>query len=187
MPIWPQTYHVVALVGIGILLSACVSSPRTQMFTETVESTPISTQVFFYPLRNQTEQQQDRDQYQCYLWAKKQTGFDPSAPELAPHQRVRVVPDPEAGSDTAASAVAGAIIGSMIGGHHDGVDGAIAGAMAGAMIGANADAARQQQAEQLQHYYDRQTAQQRVMLERQAANYRRALTACLEGRGYSVR
>ncbi len=187
MTIWRRTYRSIFLVVWAGLMAACVSTPRTQLIAEPQATIPISTQVYFYPLRDQSEQQQDRDQYQCYLWARKQTGFDPSAPELAPHQRVEVVPDPEAGSDTVASALAGAIIGSMIGGHHDGVDGAVTGAMAGAMIGASADASRQQQAQHMQAYYDRLSAQQREMLERQAANYRRALTACLEGRGYSVR
>jgi len=187
MTIWRRYRTVIMLLVMVLILTACVSAPMTRMVPDDAEQVPVSTQVYFYPLRNQTDVQQDRDQYQCYLWAKKQTGFDPSAPELAPHQRVQVVPDPESGANTGASAMAGAIIGSMLGGHNNGIDGAIAGAMAGAMIGASADAARQQQAQDLQAYYDHLTAQQRMELERQAANYRRALTACLEGRGYSVR
>jgi len=179
--------RAVVLIGLGSALAACASQPTTRLVSE-AESAPLPpTQVYFYPLHDQTAKQQDRDRYQCYLWAKKQTGFDPSAPQLAPHQRLEVIPEPAPGHDTAVGAVTGAIIGSMITGPHDSGSGAIAGAVTGAAIGAASDTARQQEAERLQSHYDRQSAQRYAELERQANEYRRAMTACLEGRGYSVR
>src|SRR5262249_54723658 len=39
-----------------------------------------SAQPYVYPAKGQSKEQQDRDQYECYQWAKQQTGFDPSAP-----------------------------------------------------------------------------------------------------------
>ena len=39
-------------------------------------------------------EQLDRDRYECYRWAMKETGFDPSAAEVPPHRRVRVVTGP---------------------------------------------------------------------------------------------
>ena len=70
----------VVLIGLGSALAACASQPTTRLVSE-AESAPLPpTQVYFYPLHDQTAKQQDRDRYQCYLWAKKQTGFDPSAP-----------------------------------------------------------------------------------------------------------
>jgi hypothetical protein len=39
----------------------------------------------------------------------------------------------------------------------------------------------------MQEHYDRQGSQRLAVIERQASEYRRALTACLEGRGYTVR
>ena len=38
---------------------------------------------FAYPTRGQSQQQQQRDQTECYGWAKGQTGYDPAAGALA--------------------------------------------------------------------------------------------------------
>lgn len=35
--------------------------------------------VFVYPKNGQTDEQRDRDRYECYTWAVDQTHFDPSA------------------------------------------------------------------------------------------------------------
>lgn len=37
--------------------------------------------VFVYPNHGQSTEQTSKDRYECYLWAVKQTGFDPSAGE----------------------------------------------------------------------------------------------------------
>ncbi|MCI0506750.1 MAG: hypothetical protein L0Z73_11670 [Gammaproteobacteria bacterium] len=78
-------------------------------------------------------------------------------------------------------------MGSMIAPHHDRGFGLVFGAITGAMIGAASDAARQQQAEQIQQQYDARDMQYYARVEKQARDYRRAMTACLEGRGYAVR
>ena len=36
---------------------------------------------FIYPTKGQNARQQDKDKYECYGWAKGQSGFDPMAPE----------------------------------------------------------------------------------------------------------
>lgn len=179
-----------ASLAASLFLTGCspVSGHRTVMLAP--DSSPplsLSTEVYFYPNQGQTPQQQDRDRYECYLWAVKQSGFDPSAPYLAPHQQVMVTPQPATGHDTAAGAFTGAVLGAAIGSPHSSGKGAILGAIAGAMLGAASDAARQEQAEQLQASYDRRGDQRYTELERQARRYRRAMGACLEGRGYSVR
>lgn len=136
------------------------------------------TEVFFYPQANQSPAQQDRDRYECYLWAVEQTGFDPSQPGFPSPRAVTVEPAPGAG--VAAGAMTGAVIGAMIGAPHDAGEGAAVGAVAGAMIGGAAE----------QDQYDRAAAEaagEQSELDRQALRYRRAMTACLEGRGYAVR
>jgi len=136
------------------------------------------TEVFFYPQANQGPAQQDRDRYECYLWAVKQTGFDPSQPGLTAPRAVTVEPAP--GSGVAAGAITGAVVGAMIGAPHDSGEGAAVGAVAGAVIGGAAEQSAQ----------DRQAAELEGIqseLDRQALRYRRAMTACLEGRGYAVR
>jgi hypothetical protein len=143
--------------------------------------------VYFYPTAGQSPAQQDRDRYECYLWAVKQSGFNPSQPQLSPHQRVEVVPMPAPGHDAAVGAVTGAVIGAAVSRPHDALGGAVVGAAAGAIIGAASDTARQQQAERIQQRYEQRDAQSAARIEEQAQNYRRAMTACLAGRGYSVR
>jgi uncharacterized protein YcfJ len=140
-----------------------------------------------YPTGGQSTEQLSRDRYECYLWGVKQSGFDPSQTSLAPHQRVEVVPVQPSGSDTAAGAITGAVIGAVIAGHHDAAAGAIGGAIVGGAAGAASDAQREARVKQVQNRYDQRDNVRMAKLEEQAGNYRRALTACLEGRGYTVK
>jgi len=177
------------LLGSGLLgaISACSPPAYTVQKSPTPPPPMPATEIYFYPTRGQTPAQQERDRYECYLWAVKQSGFDPGQAQLAPHQRVEVKPVPGPGADTAAGAVSGAVIGSMLAVPHDRGEGMVLGAITGALLGAASDAARQDQAQQIQQTYDAREAQRYTRLERQARDYRRAMTACLEGRGYSVR
>lgn len=170
-----------ALAGIAaLLLGACAADPPRESGTAQQDAV-VSTQVYFYPSQGQSAEQQDRDRYECYLWSKKQTGFDPSSPRLLPHQRLDVAAAPPPGEATAAGAVGGAVLGAIVAPRGQAVEGAVLGAMAGAAVGAASEAARRNEADSMQRRIDA------AQLERQAADYRRAMTACLEGRGYSVR
>lgn len=175
----------------SMLLFAC--SPRAY----SVQRQPSSAQaitlptIYFYPSKGQSKEQQDRDHFECYQWAVKQSGFDPSQAQaqtqLAPHQRIEVKPSAPPGADTAAGAIGGAMVGSMLSSRHDRPFGTVFGAITGAMIGAASDEARQREAEQIQQQYEAKDAQQYAKLEKQSRDYQRAITACLEGRGYTVR
>jgi hypothetical protein len=148
---------------------------------------PVNTQVYVYPTSGQSTDRVSRDRYECYLWSVKQSGFDPSQPRLAPHQRVEVVAMPPQGTDTVAGAATGAILGAVIADPHNAAAGAIGGAIVGGALGAASDASRAAHAKQVQDRYDRRSSAQAAQLDMQASNYRRALTACLEGRGYTVK
>ena len=148
---------------------------------------PPMTQVFVYPTSGQSSARVDRDRYECHTWAVKQTGFDPSAPQLAPHQRVEVVAMPPTGTGVLAGAATGAVLGAVVSSPYNQGSGAAVGAVAGAVLGAASDAARQQEAARIQSRYDQRGLQQQARLERQATDYRRAVSACLEGRGYTVK
>ncbi len=173
-----------ALVA-ALALSAC-AAPQQRDVAQPAPPPPPSTQVFFYPTRGQSAAQQDRDRYECYLWARQQTGFDPSTPQLAPHQRVQVEPNPPAGHDTAAGAVTGALLGAVVAPPGRTAEGAVTGAIVGTAIGAASDSSRQEQAERVQDRYDQRDAKRMAKMEQQAAGYRRAMSACLSGRGYRV-
>ncbi len=145
------------------------------------------TQVYFYPKAGQTTEQQSRDQYDCYNWAIKQTGFDPGQSPIPKDDRVRVVPMPPPGHDTATLAIAGAVLGALIGGPRHAGQGALIGAAGGAIAGSASDASRMEAARQQEEAYDARNRLQDARLDEKAFGFRRAMSACLEGRGYSVR
>jgi hypothetical protein len=81
----------------------------------------------------------------------------------------------------------GAMIGSMVSPWHHSGEGLVFGAIAGALLGAATDALQHnQQANRVQQQYDANNARNYARYEKRARDYRRAMSACLEGRGYSV-
>jgi hypothetical protein len=142
-------------------------------------------QVFVYPQRGQSPEQQQRDRSECHQWAVQQSGVDPTAPHVAqasppppPPQGARGGPSPlrGAGRGAAVGAVGGAIAG-------DAGTGAAVGAATGALFGGMRRA--DEQARQQQQQQQAQAAQQQAAAQGSAA-YTRALGACLQGRGYTV-
>lgn len=181
-------WHVSIFLGLAVLLLGGCAAPAYQVQTVPVNQPPPPvTELFFYPTRNQSPARQERDRYECYQWAVKQSGFDPGQANLAPHQRVVVTPTQPPGTDVAVGAVSGAMIGSILSPRHDSGQGMVFGAITGAILGAASETAKQEQAQQLQQHYDARDAQHYARTEKQARDYRRAMTACLEGRGYTVR
>jgi hypothetical protein len=177
------------MIGGLIVVAACagcVAEPAPRVLPP---PPPPDTNVYFDPARGQSGEQQDRDHYECNAWAVRQSGFDPSLPSAPPHLRVRVEPaGPPAGAGVAAGAVTGAVLGAAVSRPWEAGEGALVGAVAGAVIGGIADSARLEQARQAAA--DRADASgtgRAALLEQMARNYRRAMAACLEGRGYNVR
>ena len=138
-----------------LLLSSCYY-PQEQIVTQPVQNDNVTaiTQIYFYPNRGQSTEQQSRDHYACYTWAVDQTGFDPSVSSIVPEQRVRVVPMPPPGHDTIAMSIAGAVLGALIAGPRHAGGGALIGAASGAMLGASSDISRQESARQMEEAYN---------------------------------
>jgi hypothetical protein len=125
-------------------------------------------QPYIYPAKGQSAQQQQKDQGECYSWAKANTGIDPAAGVNA------AAPQEQGGG--ARGAVGGAAGGAIIAGAAGGnVGGA---AVAGALIGGIVGNARQQRRNQ-----EAQANAQAATLN----TFQRAYAACLEGRGYTVK
>ena len=93
--------RLVALAVLGVLVAGCASSA------------PPAPSVYVAPLKGQSGEQQLRDQNDCMLIAKGQTGYDPA-------------------TETAKGAGVGALIGAVGGA----AAGAAIGAASGATIGA---------------------------------------------------
>jgi hypothetical protein len=172
-----------------VLLAGCVEAPPPrQVYAPPPPNRPI-TDVYAYPQNNQTPDQQERDRYECNTWAVKQSGFDPSAPNVPPHDRYRVVAaGPPPGSGTAVGAITGAILGAVIAGPRNAGAGLIVGGVAGGLVGTAAEQQQRAAADaQAQQFVDNRSAQEMAVIDARAANYRRAIGACLEGRGYAVK
>ena len=135
--------------------------------------------LIIYPAKGQSDQQQEKDKYQCYEWAKGQTGFDPMQ---QPH--ATSAPPPDTTSSTGGSVVRGALFGAAIGGIAGGSDDAGKGAAIGGLMGGmrSRNQQRQYQAQEQQWEQD-QAAQYQAARN----TYNRAYAACLEPRGYSVK
>jgi outer membrane lipoprotein SlyB len=178
--------------GVSLALVACYPA-NNRVIAQPVpgsaaaKSNAALTQVYFYPKAGQSNEQQSRDHYDCYNWAVKQTGFDPGITAMRPEQRVKVVPMPPPGHDTITLSIVGAVLGALVGGPRHAAGGALIGASAGAVAGAASDISRQESTRQMEEaYYNRDQALN-SQLEAKALDLRRAMGACLEGRGYSVK
>lgn len=169
---WRYAIPVVA----AALLGACVEPVRTVA----VAPPPPPVRLFVYPANGQSPDQTARDRYECHAWAVQQTGVDPSRPGAGPYERVVVAPVP--GSGTATGLVGGAIVGSILAGPRASGFGALVGGATGAIIGSSADQQAQAQAQQSQQQIYQQQAADRA----NANAYRRAISTCLTGRGYTV-
>jgi hypothetical protein len=131
-------------------------------------------EMFIYPEKGQTKEQQEQDQFSCYKWAKEQTGFDPTQVTAAAPP-----PAPEGGQ-----AVKGAAKGAALGA----VGGAIAGdagkgAAVGAAVGGGAGAMKKRGAEK---GYEKQVEQQAAEQKAKLDTFNRAYGTCLQGKGYKV-
>ena len=144
-------------------------------------SKPLSTSLglVVFPAKGQDAAKQSADEGECFAWSKGQTGVDPFAPAAPPPPQQASGPSGSRVRGAARGAAAGAIIGEVA--DNDAGKGAAIGATAGALRGgaeARRGAAQQQQAAD-------QQAQQAQADQR--ALFNKGFSACLEGRGYTVK
>jgi uncharacterized membrane protein len=181
--LWRPAILGVVCMGLAALSGCATVQPQPEPVAYV---RPPNTTVYAYPMHGQSPAQQRRDRYQCTVWAVHQTGFDPSAPGVPIYDRVAVQAPPP-GTDTAIGAVAGALLGAAISNPWNRGAGVMFGAVTGAMIGNAADQTNaQMSAENAGAVQAEARAQQRA-LDHGAREFRRAVSACLQARGYSVR
>ncbi len=166
-------------VTATLALAACVTAPPPR--TVAVQGPPPQ-KIFVYPTNGQSAEQTDRDRYECHVWAVQQSGVDPSRADANPYERVVVQPANPPGTGTAVGAIGGAILGALIAGPRNAGAGLLLGGATGAIVGTASDASAQQQANMTQAQINQSMATGRA----HADSYRRALGACLQGRGYTV-
>ena len=167
-----------ALLG---LLTACVTPPP-RVYRAPAPPPPPPQRMYVYPAHGQSPDQTERDRYECHTWAVQQTGVDPSRADANAYERVIVQPSTPPGANTAGGAITGAILGAIIAGPRNAGAGLLIGGATGAVVGSAVDANAQAQAQQTQQQINMSAAEGRA----RADSYKRAIGACLQGRGYTV-
>jgi hypothetical protein len=137
----------------------------------------LAADMYVYPQKGQNAQQQAKDEGECRSWAAGQTGFDPASAPPPTHGSAYEAQQGGVVRGGARGAATGAVVGAIAG---DAGKGAAAGAAGGALIGGMRR--RDQQRQQ-----DQQYNQQVQAYNARRAEWKRATSACLEARGYSVK
>lgn len=142
--------------------------------------------VYVFPAKNQTSQQQSSDEGTCFGWAKSQTGIDPMAIKPQPASQASTSTASAGAGAPARGAVGGTATGAAVGAiAGDAGKGAAIGATTGIVAGVAQKRRAQQQAAAQQQQAASQAAQASVA--DQKASYNKAFSACMEGKGYTVK
>ena len=157
--------------------------------------------LFASPAKGQSHDQQLIDESSCYTSAQQQSGVNPDTPppqppssaevQAAQNQAAEAAPEQRGGraKGAARGAAKGAVIGGIAG---DAGKGAAIGATAGTVRGgrqqrqANA-AAKDQAAANAGAQVNQQYQNQKAAYDQQMSTFKRAFSACMEGKGYSVK
>lgn len=187
-PLRGRTLPGLALAGLTVvLLGGCVIQPTRHPYRYAppppqAQAAPALPPMYFYPERGQGDEQQDRDRYECYRLAVRDSGVDPG---MTPVSRAWSPPPPPVrrdGADVVGGAAAGAIVGAAVSGPRHAGQNAVIGAVFGAMLGAAAQESRAQAAEAAQARHAEAASRARQPLD----NFRRAMGACMQSRNYTV-
>lgn len=140
----------------------------------------VADDLMIFPNKGQGNDQMAIDKQACHEWAKKESGFDPNAAATSSTTPAQA-PTSNAVKGAARGAVVGVAVGAIAGDPgHGAAIGAAAGGLGGGMKKRDQQAA-QQQAQQ--SAADQQAQQYAAGLDK----YNRAYSACLEGKGYTVK
>lgn len=138
--------------------------------------------VYAYPKEGQSKEQQEKDEFECYRWAREQSGVDPAQAQQSssPPPRERST-GPGVLGGAAIGAGGGALIGAATGGSAG--KGAAFGAIGGGLIG-GVHSERQKS----KNKKDREEWERQQAANQQGArnSYNRAYAACMQSRGYTV-
>ncbi len=166
---------------MGAITLRAQDVPTTQVLPDTAQMSynqiSASGDLAVFPSNGQSKNQQKIDEFECYKWAMETTGIDPlNLPKI----EVETQSGPTGGAvrGAARGAAAGAAIGAIAG---DAGEGAAIGAVAGALRGRRAGRQAQAQAnQQAQASADAAEAERRQ-------KFINAFSACMEGKGYTVK
>ncbi len=162
------------------LTNGYAQKPPTLPDTSKMKYNEISNKMklYVFPSKNQSQQTQKEDEFICYKWAIENTGIDPMNPPKVEAAPVETGPDGSAVVGAAKGAAAGVAIGAIAGDAGTGAAiGAVAGGLAGRRQGKQAQAQAQQQS---------QAAVAKTEQEIKDT-FKKAFSACIEGKGYTIK
>ena len=180
--------------------SSPTSAPPTAQQSQAASSPAKSIGLFTYPRNQQSADQQLKDENECFVSAKGQTGIDPQAPPPATKTEEQKKAEQQAAADNAKKVKGGRVRGAARGAAGGAAVGAIAddeagkgaaaGATAGAMVGGAKQrqankAAKQQAAQATAQQQQQQEAQTKATYQQGIDTFKRAFSACMDARGYS--
>jgi hypothetical protein len=177
--------RIPALLAVAVLVGntqiAAAQSEPVQLATATAQAKQ-TLGLIVYPAGGQTAEQQARDEQACYGWAQQQVGpvtKAPSADSAAQAGKAKADSATQGAGlkGAAGGAAGGALVGAVAG---DAGKGAGIGAITGTLRARRAQREAEQQAAQSAR------AQAQAQGSQQAGTLRKAMVACLQGRGYTV-
>jgi len=158
--------------------------------------------MFAYPKNQQSADQQLKDENECFASAKQQSGIDPQAPPPATKTDEQKKAEQQAAADNAKQAKGGRVRGAARGAAGGAAIGAIAddeagkgagaGAAAGTMVGGAKQrrankAAKEQAAQATAQQQQQQETQAKATYQQGIDSFKRAFSACMDARGYSIK
>jgi hypothetical protein len=161
-----------------------------------LSSVAVAENLVIFPAKGQSAEQQAKDEMTCQGWAKQNTGIDPIALASEAAEPPPVSAAPPASDKPGGQRVRGAARGAAVGAAVGAIAGdAGKGAAIGAVGGVAAGGARKRQGErsaveaekQAQAAAQQQTQAKSEDLQKKLATFNKAYSACLEGKGYTVK
>lgn len=172
----PEIMNKSSLIILIILAAFFVVPVNAQEKQETTIGQSLG--LFVFPSQDQNKEQQDKDEYECFKWAKQQTGVDPLNLPETEAEKVDRSADGTAVRGAARGAAAGAAIGAIAG---DTGKGAAIGAVAGGLRGRRAKVV----GDEMEQQANNQAAA--AIDEEKMNNFKKAFSACMEGKGYTIK
>jgi len=159
---------------MNILIRTILCSALTLL----VAGQGLAQELYIYPAKGQSAEQLDKDKYECYSWAKRDTGFDPMA---VPTTSTAPPRGQKKSGGVVKGGLGGAVIGGVLG---DSKKSAKRGALAGGLIGGVSQSSKNTKTKKKRADWEQRES---ANYANNRNNYNRAYSACLEGRGYTVK
>jgi hypothetical protein len=174
-----------AAVSASSLLAQSVQPPSGKTLAATMN-------IYAFPAAGQAAEQQSQDESACYTWAVQNTGTDPfelskqaqqqQQQDAANQQAAAQAGKGSAARGAARGAAAGALVGEIA--DDDAGKGAAIGAAAGAVHGRRKGKAAEQQASS---QAAGQAQQAQASAAQQMDGFKKAFSACMESKKYTVK